>query len=111
VTVSPWDCAFEGDRCGEFPPSDLADPETRAGLAERMTEYGEKAAESKEFHGPVHAGLRDEYFSIVPVEMSISLIADRLRTGHYHSSLALFQDINHLAFNCFLFNEPDSIYA
>ena len=43
--------------------------------------------------------------------MYIHLISDRVYNGYYHTFDSIYQDISHIHLNCFLYNEPESIFC
>lgn len=43
--------------------------------------------------------------------MYIHCIAERIESQYYHTEESVFQDINHMVLNCFLYNEPESTFC
>lgn len=93
IFVSPWDLDFEGNQWNVFPESELSNAEFCNVLCKKFESFWDKNAFTHEFWYDIEQSLKDTYYSSIPLEMNINIIANWIYYQYYHSYESLISDI------------------
>lgn len=109
--MSVWELEQEANGWNIFPDHLVRQEGFGEHLSDLFDRYSNQSELAEPFVYSIDRELIDDYLSVIPVEMNISLISNRLHASYYHSDESLYQDIDHIQANCIIYNDSESQFS